>query len=666
MGQKHSQPSAAFKPQQVQELQSFFHLIEKQLVDGKLDRQSFNKIFRQGDDTFADRLWRLLDRDQSGCINFQEYVVGTSVFCTGSREDKLRFIFSLYDQADQGYITFADFQRMTNALFQFARNFLSALDQSAASDSAINQESQQAIQAEIERQFKQADTNRDNKISLKEFMQYFETNLSSQALSTSSSSSSLPNIFEALEERIRNLFIPSKLSVRVAVVGPAGCGKSTIVQKFVQEGQGQGTEYKFTREIIVDGTPVNLEVIDSDSQNRTLAYPGADVVVAVIAVDSKDFAELELLRNELSTHCPNAVVILAVTKVERRWIPEYRAMCMTRDEARAIAEKLGARHLVELSPMSEDKDEKEMQRISAVPTVVLFEMAVSSVVPPFILRPDHLFVKVGLVGPKGGGRTTLLCRLMNVEVVASFSSRTSKEVDGLKVLLELNDSDDYNRKRALVGADVVLLVFPVNHLDADSLQAIVNEVRNTCHEVPLLLVGTKADLRKGKTKCISVDKGESWAREFGAIKYLECSATENANVNNIFEEAVRATIPLLTIKDKARLTPLQHSYSTPSSSSTDVSTSTQPGPSSSASSGPSSSSSSSSGSDAPAPPPPLPPRDDCYVALYDYTATSNDQLSLKKFDVITQVEKDDSGWWKGVIGNRAGLFPGNYVQLVNK
>lgn len=56
--------------------------------------------------------------------------------------------------------------------------------------------------------------------------------------------------------------------------------------------------------------------------------------------------------------------------------------------------------------------------------------------------------------------------------------------------------------------------------------------------------------------------------------------------------------------------------------------------------------------------------------LYDYQAAESDELSFDVDDLITNIEKVDPGWYKGVIANkdgskREGLFPANHVRLLN-
>ncbi|XP_071504089.1 1-phosphatidylinositol 4,5-bisphosphate phosphodiesterase gamma-1-like [Diadema antillarum] len=52
-------------------------------------------------------------------------------------------------------------------------------------------------------------------------------------------------------------------------------------------------------------------------------------------------------------------------------------------------------------------------------------------------------------------------------------------------------------------------------------------------------------------------------------------------------------------------------------------------------------------------------------ALYDYKAQREDELSFCKHAIITNVDKQDHGWWKGDYGGKRNMwFPSNYVEEV--
>eukprot|EP00066_Takifugu_rubripes_P012056 XP_011601322.1 PREDICTED: mitogen-activated protein kinase kinase kinase MLK4 [Takifugu rubripes] len=63
---------------------------------------------------------------------------------------------------------------------------------------------------------------------------------------------------------------------------------------------------------------------------------------------------------------------------------------------------------------------------------------------------------------------------------------------------------------------------------------------------------------------------------------------------------------------------------------------------------------------------PLCPTRSLWTAAYDYDASGEDELSLRRGDVVEVLSKDaaisgDEGWWTGKIHHRVGIFPSNYV-----
>jgi uncharacterized membrane-anchored protein YhcB (DUF1043 family) len=52
-------------------------------------------------------------------------------------------------------------------------------------------------------------------------------------------------------------------------------------------------------------------------------------------------------------------------------------------------------------------------------------------------------------------------------------------------------------------------------------------------------------------------------------------------------------------------------------------------------------------------------------ALYNYDATEESELSFKANDRLVVLQKDDSGWWQGELNGRVGMFPSNFVEVVD-
>lgn len=53
---------------------------------------------------------------------------------------------------------------------------------------------------------------------------------------------------------------------------------------------------------------------------------------------------------------------------------------------------------------------------------------------------------------------------------------------------------------------------------------------------------------------------------------------------------------------------------------------------------------------------------DKVIAVYDYYADKEDELSFQENSIIYVLRKNDDGWWEGILDGITGLFPGNYVE----
>lgn len=51
------------------------------------------------------------------------------------------------------------------------------------------------------------------------------------------------------------------------------------------------------------------------------------------------------------------------------------------------------------------------------------------------------------------------------------------------------------------------------------------------------------------------------------------------------------------------------------------------------------------------------------VVEFEYDANEDDELTLKKGDVITNVSLYEDGWMKGVLNGKEGVFPDNFVKV---
>lgn len=51
--------------------------------------------------------------------------------------------------------------------------------------------------------------------------------------------------------------------------------------------------------------------------------------------------------------------------------------------------------------------------------------------------------------------------------------------------------------------------------------------------------------------------------------------------------------------------------------------------------------------------------------VYSYKQNNNDELNLGVGDVIEVLEEVEEGWWRGRLNNNTGVFPSNFVVLID-
>lgn len=143
-------------------------------------------------------------------------------------------------------------------------------------------------------------------------------------------------------------------------------------------------------------------------------------------------------------------------------------------------------------------------------------------------------------------------------------------VDGKPINLGLWDTagqEDYDRLRPLSypQTDVFLVAFSVvNPASFENVRAKwYPEVSHHCPNTPLILVGTKVDLREDpstveklqskKQQPITFEAGLGMVQEISAAKYMECSALTQQGLKAVFDEAIRAVLtPPAPLKDSKK------------------------------------------------------------------------------------------------------------------
>ena len=112
-------------------------------------------------------------------------------------------------------------------------------------------------------------------------------------------------------------------------------------------------------------------------------------------------------------------------------------------------------------------------------------------------------------------------------------------------LWDTGGGEDYSTLRPLSYplSDVFILLFSVSDKEErfEQIQSDWwSELNHHCPDVPIVLVGSKIDLRdKEGIQTVTTEEGQAMAENIGAKKYMEISSLENRGVRELFEEVIR-------------------------------------------------------------------------------------------------------------------------------
>ena len=171
-------------------------------------------------------------------------------------------------------------------------------------------------------------------------------------------------------------------------------------------------------------------------------------------------------------------------------------------------------------------------------------------------------LKIVVVGDGAVGKTCLLISYTSNEfpgeyIPTVFDTYSSNVLVDNKphtvVMWDTAGQEDYDRLRPLSypQTDVFLACFSVvSPASFENIRAKWHqELSYYCPTVPIIVVGTKVDLRNDKETIdrlagknlapVSFDQGVETANAIKAVKYLECSALTQLGVRDVFEEAAR-------------------------------------------------------------------------------------------------------------------------------
>lgn len=186
-------------------------------------------------------------------------------------------------------------------------------------------------------------------------------------------------------------------------------------------------------------------------------------------------------------------------------------------------------------------------------------------------------LKCVVVGDGAVGKTCLLISYTtnafpNEYIPTVFDNYSANVmVNGKPINLGLWDTagqEDYDRLRPLSypQTDVFLVCFSI--ISAASFENVRTkwypEIQHHCPGTPMILVGTKSDLRgdqamiqqlaSKRLEMIETEKAVALAKELGAAEYHECSALTQENLKTVFDRAIHVGLNKPKKSKKTRCT----------------------------------------------------------------------------------------------------------------
>ncbi|XP_071318116.1 rho-related GTP-binding protein RhoG-like isoform X2 [Trachinotus anak] len=167
-----------------------------------------------------------------------------------------------------------------------------------------------------------------------------------------------------------------------------------------------------------------------------------------------------------------------------------------------------------------------------------------------------------IVGDSRVGKTCLLSAYVKKSFPKEYETtiydtyKTYVNVDNHTVDLELKDTagrEEYDRIRPICYPQVSVIIISFSIVDPTSYKNVklkwLPEVTHHCPKVPILLVGTKSDLRDDQEVLqklkeqnqtpVTQQQGTALAKQIKAVKYLECASINQVGLDEVFDEAVR-------------------------------------------------------------------------------------------------------------------------------
>ena len=146
----------------------------------QINPEQFNKIYQSffpfGDsEKFSSHVFKIFDLNGDGKIDFREFAMALNMFLCPDPEERLKFVFRIYDSDESGTITKAEM----NEIFKSLNRMLNLTSQNYRDDTELR--------ASVDALFNKMDLDGDDNVTMDEFLAVAKSD---------------PNIFKILDATI--------------------------------------------------------------------------------------------------------------------------------------------------------------------------------------------------------------------------------------------------------------------------------------------------------------------------------------------------------------------------------------------------------------------------------------------------------------------------------
>lgn len=143
-------------------IKEWYHGFLQDSPDGKLDRtkfvQMYQMFFTKGNpEEFCDHVFRTFDVDGNGHVDFKEFLLAVGITNNGTKEEKLKWAFRMYDINNDGSIQQPEMTKIVKALYNMI-------------GSSVSDKPTDTPEERTQMIFEKMDADKDGKISLREFL----------------------------------------------------------------------------------------------------------------------------------------------------------------------------------------------------------------------------------------------------------------------------------------------------------------------------------------------------------------------------------------------------------------------------------------------------------------------------------------------------------------